>query len=62
MLSGWKTLIFAVVTAVVGALQTFDWVNLLGTQKAGMVVMGIGLITGVLRYFTTTPIGEAAPK
>jgi hypothetical protein len=59
MLTGWKTVIFSLVVAVIGVLQTVDWTSLLSDPKrAGIVVTIIGVVSGVLRYFTSTPIGE----
>jgi len=58
MLTGWKTLIFSAAVALIGVLQTADWVNLLGSQKAGIIVTGIGIASAVLRWLTTTPVGQ----
>lgn len=61
MLTGWKTLIFAGLTALLGVATTFDWTTVLNAQDTGYVVTGIGVITGVLRFFTSTPVGTSAP-
>lgn len=41
---------------MVGAAQGLDWISLLGSQKGGWIVSGLGLATMVLRIFTTKPI------
>jgi len=55
MLKGWKTLAFNAALAVFGVLQAADWVDLLGSERAGIAVTAIGIIGAVLRFFTDTP-------
>jgi hypothetical protein len=55
MLKGWKTLAFNAGLAVFGVLQAADWVDILGSEKAGIAVTAIGVIGAVLRFFTNTP-------
>lgn len=64
MLAGYKTLIFNIGIAILGVLQTFNWVDVLGSSKAGIIVSVIGVIGMILRAFTTTPIlsDQPAPK
>lgn len=59
MLTGWKTLIFSALVALLGVAQSADWVNLLGSATAGYVVTGIGVVGAVLRLFTSTPVGKS---
>lgn len=61
MLTGWKTLIFSLAIAIVGVLSATDWVNLLGSTKAGWVVTGIGVASAILRMITSTPVGQSEP-
>lgn len=64
MLTGWKTVIFSVLTAIVGALQgigAVDWISLVGEQTSGIIVSVIGVVGVVLRFLTTTPIGTPKP-
>ena len=61
MLAGYKTLIFNLALAIFGVLQSFNWVDVLGSTKAGYVVTGIGIIGMILRAVTTTPILSADP-
>lgn len=60
-MTGYRTLLFNVLVAVVGVLSATDWVQLVGSTRAGWVVTGIGIVGTVLRFLTTTPVGEA-PK
>lgn len=53
-LKGWKTLAFNVGLAVLGVLQA-NWVDLLGSERAGIAVTVIGIIGVVLRFVTDTP-------
>jgi hypothetical protein len=55
MLKGWKTLAFNVGLAVFGVLQAADWVDLLGSEKAGIAVTVIGVVGAILRFMTDTP-------
>lgn len=55
MLKGWKTLAFNAGLAVFGVLQTADWVDLLGSERAGIAVTAIGVIGAILRFMTDTP-------
>lgn len=55
MLKGWKTILFNLVVAAVGVLQAVDWIDVLGSERAGLVVTAIGLVGTVLRFLTDTP-------
>ncbi len=55
MLKGWKTILFNLVIAAVGVLQAADWVDLLGSERAGLAVTAIGIVGTVLRFLTDTP-------
>jgi hypothetical protein len=55
MLKGWKTLAFNAALAVFGVLQTANWVELLGSERAGIAVTVIGVIGAALRCVTDTP-------
>jgi hypothetical protein len=60
MLKGWKTLAFNAGLAVLGVLQAADWVDLLGSEKAGIAVTAIGIIGAVLRFMTDTPATKSS--
>lgn len=55
MLKGWKTLALNAALAVLGVLEATDWVDLLGSERAGIAVTVIGIIGVVLRFMTDTP-------
>jgi hypothetical protein len=57
-MKGYKTLLFAVILAIAGALEQFDWLQIVPEQWNGLVLVIVGLIVGWLRKLTTTPIGE----
>jgi len=58
-MTGYRTIIVAVLVAIFGALQGLDWVHLVPDARvAGWIVSGIGLVMFVLRWFTTTPVGD----
>lgn len=50
-----KTGIFNLLLVVVGALQTFDWAQIIPAQYAGAAVSVIGLVGLFLRSVTTGP-------
>lgn len=57
MLSGYKTVILAALVTVFGALQAMDWQSLITDPKvAGLVISGIGVVFGILRFLTTSPV------
>jgi hypothetical protein len=58
MLKGYKTIVINAVIAVFGVLEATDWVNTVGSDKAGMVATVLAVVGMVLRYFTTTPLGK----
>ena len=61
-MNGWRTIIFSVIVAALGALQAVgvtDWMMLLGDKTSGIVVTAIGGIGVLLRFLTTTPVGGA---
>lgn len=60
-MKGWKTIIFMVLVAIIGALQSVglaDWIGLVGEKTAGLIVSGIGVTGVILRFLTTTAVGE----
>lgn len=56
-MKGWKTLLFAVAVAVIGALEAFDFTQMITGESAGIWIGIIGLVIGFLRKVTTSPIG-----
>lgn len=60
MLKGWKTIFFNLVVAAFGVLQMVDWIDVLGSERAGFVVTAIGIAGTVLRFLTDTPALQSA--
>lgn len=40
------------ILAVIGVLQSVDWVHIVGSQKAGLVLLVISVVNGALHAFT----------
>lgn len=57
MLTGWRTIIFNAALAVVGVLQTANWVDVLPSQYVAPLVAVIGMVGIWLRSITKTPVG-----
>jgi len=62
MLKGWKTILFNIAIAVVGVLQAVDWIDVLGSERAGLAVTAIGIVGTVLRFLTDSPALKSEPK
>lgn len=56
MLTGYKTITFALLLTIFGALETFDFTSFLSAENAGIVTTLIGGAVAVLRYVTKTPL------
>jgi len=52
-----KTLIFALLTEIFGVLEAFEWSNFLESKKAGIVIMGLAVVSAGLRFATSKSIG-----
>jgi len=59
MLKGYRTFAVAGVLAVLGALETLQWTDILSEQTAGLVVVGIAALMAAFRTFTTTKPGAS---
>ena len=60
-----KTNTYAIVLAVVGAMQAFDWsqiVSNLPPQWQGLALFGVAVGTAVLRAITKGPVVEPLPE
>ncbi len=57
-MKGWKTLTFALVLAVGGVLQTFDWATIVPQDQtwSGVAMLAVGAVVAALRYVTDSPI------
>jgi hypothetical protein len=60
-MKGWKTLGFALLIALGGVVQTFNWASVIPQDKtwSGVAMIAIAAIIAGLRSVTTTPIGKA---
>jgi len=58
MLKGYRTFIVGGAIAVLGALETLQWTDIVTEANAGVIVAAIGGVIGVLRAVTTTAPGS----
>lgn len=58
-MKGWKTLLLAVATAVIGALDAFNWVDIIPDNIEGYIIPLLGLAFGYLRTITNTAVGQS---
>jgi hypothetical protein len=58
-MKGYRTLLFSLAVAVVGVLQSFDWATVVPADQAGVALTVIGVAGAILRFLTSTPVGEA---
>lgn len=58
-LRGWRTILWSLLLATVGVLETLDFATLLpdGPRK-GLLLIAIAIITAWLRVITSTPVGK----
>jgi hypothetical protein len=56
-IKGWRTTLVAAGLAFAGVLQSADWATLVKPTQVGPVMLGIGVVMGVLRALTDTPVG-----
>lgn len=57
-LKGWKTLLASLAIAVIGVLQSADWATIVGPRQVGPAMLVIGVVVGVLRTLTDSPVGR----
>lgn len=62
MLTGYRTIIVAIVSGVLVPLATKYGFTLTADQQAGIISGGMTLAMIVMRLFTKTPVGQSAPK
>lgn len=60
-MKGYRTLALNIASALIGVLIAFDYTGLgISTGTAGLIVTGLGAANTVLRFFTSTPVGQAS--
>ena len=57
-MKGWRTILVNCGIAVFGVLEAADWTALLGSDRAGLVVMAIAIANMGLRAITDTRVGR----
>jgi hypothetical protein len=57
-LKGWRTILLSIGLSAVGVLQTADWATIVKPGQVGPVMLGVGILVGVLRALTDTPVGK----
>jgi len=58
-LKGWRTLLWSLLLATIGVLETLDFATLLPESASrGFALIAIAFITAWLRVITDTPVGE----
>lgn len=57
-MKGFRTLAFSLAVAVIGVLQAADWANIVPADKAGLALTIVGVVSAILRFFTSTPVFE----
>jgi len=60
MIHGWKTIVTSLAIFIFGALEAYDFTQILTPELSGYVVSGIGVVMFILRAVTKTPIGKNA--
>lgn len=58
-LKGWKTLLLAVAVAVIGAIDAFNWADIIPDNIEGFILPLIAIVFGYLRTLTNTAIGKS---
>lgn len=54
---GYKTIIFAVLLAVLGGIQTADLAVLVPERYVGLAMLAISAVVAALRLVTDSPVG-----
>lgn len=54
-MTGYRTYIISILTAIFGVLATTDWVKFLDDPKAGWSIVAMSVLMAAMRSITTTP-------
>jgi hypothetical protein len=67
-LKGWRTVVFGCLVSLAGLLDALSVIDLtplltawLPEGRVGAAMASIGLVTVILRFITSTPLGGTAP-
>jgi len=58
-MKGWKTILLAIAVAVIGALDAFNWADIIPDNLEPFIIPIIGVLFGYLRTITNTPVGKS---
>ena len=58
---GWKTLLFSLLVAILGVVQTFDWATVIPQNHtwSGIIMVALGAFFAALRAVTNTSVGKS---
>lgn len=57
-MKGWRTIAFSGALILLGALETTNIADAVPDAYDGIALALVGLVTAVLRFVTTTPVGK----
>ena len=57
-MKGYRTILVAAVIGALGGMETADWVDVVGEEYDGLVLIVIAALIGGLRAITNTPVGQ----
>ena len=58
-MKGWKTVLLSIAVAAIGALETFNWADIIPDSYEKPVIMILGALFLYLRTITNTPVGKS---
>jgi len=58
MLTGYRTLIFNGLVALLGVATAFNWSSVVDANTAGIIITVIGIAGAALRFITKGPVGN----
>lgn len=57
-MKGWRTLGLSIAVAVIGALNAFEWVNVIPDKIEPFIIPLLAIVFGYLRTVTNTALGK----
>lgn len=58
-MKGWRTLGLSVAIAVIGAIDAFNWADIIPDNIEGILIPLIAVVFGYLRTLTNTALGKS---